>query len=312
MNKPTQPLRVLFAGTPEFATPALQTLIDRDCDVVGVLTQPDRPAGRGKRLRASPVKQLALQSGLEVLQPATLRDPAWQEELAQLRADVMVVVAYGLMIPNRLLETPRLGCWNIHASLLPRWRGAAPIHRAIEAGDEQTGVCIMQVEETLDTGPVFLRLSIPIGPTDTTAVLHDQLARLGAEALGQCIDMAMMGTLPQPQVQDHTQATYAHKLDKAEAELDWKLPAMVLQRKVRAFDPWPVAWCMLGDQRLRVWQAEVVDDVAPGEPGQVFADRQSLIIRTADQSLKLQVVQRAGGQRVTADQFLQAFTLRGG
>jgi methionyl-tRNA formyltransferase len=306
LNKTNTPLRVLFAGTPEFALPPLQTLINEACDVVAVLTQPDRPAGRGKQLRASPVKRLALEHGLEVLQPESLKDPAWQECLIDFKPDLMVVVAYGLMIPPRLLNLPRLGCWNIHASLLPRWRGAAPIHRAIEAGDDQTGVCIMQLEATLDTGPVYHCLTTAIGPRDTSGALHDRLAAMGAEALKHCIDLAVKGELPEPQLQNDKQATYASKLSKAEAELDWNLPAEVLQRKVKAFNPWPVAWCEMSGQRLRIWQAEVVDSAAGCKPGQVFADRQSFLVGTAEKSLKLLEIQRAGGQRMTVEEFLNA------
>jgi methionyl-tRNA formyltransferase len=306
MNNLKSPLRVVFAGTPEFALAPLQTLIDGNCDVVAVLTQPDRPAGRGKHLRASPVKQLAQENGLKVLQPESLKDPAWQEKLVNLKPDLIVVVAYGLMVPAATLALPRLGCWNIHASLLPRWRGAAPIHRSIEAGDEQTGVCIMQMEITLDTGPVYKRLSTPIGPMDTTGILHDRLAEMGAKALHQCIDMAVAGELPEPSPQDDKKATYAHKLSKAEAELDWSQTAELLQRKVRAFNPWPVAWCELDGQRLRIWQAEVVDNVAACEPGQIVTDRQSFIVGTAEKALKILEIQRAGGQKMGIEQFLNS------
>lgn len=306
MKNPNPPLRILFAGTPEFALPPLQTLIDGGCEIVAVLTQPDRPAGRGKQLRASPVKQLALENGLEVLQPESLRGTEWHERLADLEPDLMVVVAYGLMIPGLLLDMPRFGCWNIHASLLPRWRGAAPIQRAIEAGDEQTGVCIMQIEVTLDTGPVYRCLTTPIGSLDTAASLHDRLADLGARALRDCIEMLNGGELPKPSVQDEALTVYAKKLSKAEAELDWNQAAIALQRKVRAFNPWPVAWCELGGQRLRIWNAEVVDNAVDGAPGTVFTDRRSLIIRTSDKSLKVTELQRPGGQRVTAEQFLNA------
>ena len=301
------PLRILFAGTPEFALAPLQTLIDEGCDIVAVLTQPDRPAGRGKQLRASPVKQLALENKLAVLQPESLKDPGWQEKLAILRPDLVVVVAYGLMIPDWLLALPELGCWNIHASLLPRWRGAAPIHRAIEAGDEQTGVCIMQIEPALDTGPVYHCLATTIEPGDTAGVLHDRLAIMGAQALKDCIEMVLKGELPQAVTQDEGQARYARKLTKAEAELDWNETAEVLQRRVRAFNPWPVAWCELGGQRLRIWQAEVVDNVADCKPGQIFADGQSFIVGTAEKSLKVLEIQRAGGQRMTAEQFLNSY-----
>lgn len=306
MTSPNPPLRVLFAGTPEFALPPLQVLIDVGCDILAVLTQPDRPAGRGKQLRASPVKQLALENNLNVMQPETLKSTEWQETLAELKPDLMVVVAYGLMIPEPLLTMPRHGCWNIHASLLPRWRGAAPIQRAIEAGDRQTGVCIMQIEITLDTGPVYKCLTTPVEPLDTAGSLHDRLAVLGAQALGECISLLTNGELPPPVVQDETQAVYAKKLSKAEAELDWNQSAGVLQRRVRAFNPWPVAWCEIGGQRLRIWKAEVVDDMKDLKPGKVFADRQSLIIGTADKALKILELQRPGGQRITAGQFLNA------
>lgn len=306
MNPQNPSLRILFAGTPEFALPPLQALIDDGYDIVGVLTQPDRPAGRGKHLRASPVKQLALENKLNVLQPESLKDPEWQEKLISLQPDLMVVVAYGLMIPGHLLNQPSFECWNIHASLLPRWRGAAPIQRAIEAGDGQTGVCIMQVEVTLDTGPVYQCLTTPIGPMDTAGSLHDRLAGLGARALRNCIEKLSRGELPQAIAQDETKAVYARKLSKAEAEMDWSQAAEVLQRKVRAYNPWPVAWCEIGGQRLRIWKAEVVDNVADSKPGALHTGQRSLIIGTAEKSLKILELQRAGGQRMTAEQFLNA------
>ena len=306
MAKINRPLRVLFAGTPEFALPPLKTLIDAGCDIVAVLTQPDRPAGRGKKLRASPVKQLALDNGLEVLQPESLRDVAWQEKLAALKPDLMVVVAYGLMLPAGLLSLPGLGCWNIHASLLPRWRGAAPIQRAIEAGDRQTGVCIMQMELSLDTGPVYHCISTAISSADTAGILHDRLAKMGADALEHCVTLALADRLPAARVQDDEQAVYAGKLTKAEAELVWNQPAEVLQRKVRAYNPWPVAWCEFGDQRLRIWSAEVVEPGVVLNPGQISSDGQTLIIGTAEKALKILEIQRAGGQRMPAEQFLLA------
>lgn len=305
-NRSNLPLRILFAGTPEFALPPLQALIDEGCHIVAVLTQPDRPAGRGKHLRASPVKQMALKNGLEVLQPESLKDSGWQQKLADLQPDLMVVIAYGLMIPTPLLALPRLGCWNIHASLLPRWRGAAPIQRAIEAGDEETGVCIMQMEATLDTGPVYHCLTTPVGPQDTAGILHDRLAVMGAQALIHCIELVTRNELPQPVVQDDARAVYACKLSKAEAELDWNQAAEVLQRRIRAFNPWPVAWCELGGQRLRIWQAEVEDNAVDCKPGQVVVDGHSLVVGTAEKSLKILEIQRAGGQRMTSAQFLNA------
>ena len=300
------PLRVIFAGTPEFSLPPLLALIDRGCDIVAVLTQPDRPAGRGKKLRASPVKQAALENGLSVLQPLTLRDQEWQRRLADLKPDLMIVVAYGLMIPAELLQMPGLGCWNIHASLLPRWRGAAPIQRAIEAGDHETGVCIMQMEVTLDTGPVFHCERTVIDDRDTAGTLHDRLAEMGATALVQCLDLAIADSLPRPRVQDDDQAVYAQKLTKAEAELDWNKPAEVLERQVRAFNPWPVSWCELEGQRVRIWQAEAVAAWPGCVPGQVKADKASLLIGTADKALKINEIQRAGSQRMPIGEFLKA------
>jgi methionyl-tRNA formyltransferase len=299
-------LRVLFAGTPEFAIPPLKSLLSADCEIVAVLTQPDRPAGRGKKLRASPVKSVALENGLKVLQPESLRGVDWQDELAALKPDLMVVVAYGLMIPAVLLSLPTLGCWNIHASLLPRWRGAAPIQRAIEAGDTQTGVCIMQMESSLDTGPVYHCISTEISAIDTSASLHDRLAEMGADALLYCVKLALAGELPQAVEQDDSLTIYAEKLTKAEASLDWNLPAEVLQRKVRAYNPWPVAWCEFGNQRLRIWQAEVVDPQEVSKPAKIVSDGKTLIIGTAEKSLKILEIQRAGGQRMPVEQFLLA------
>lgn len=298
---------MLFAGTPEFSLQPLQALIDEGCEVVAVLTQPDRPAGRGKKLTASPVKQLAMENGLDVLQPATLRDPEIQAQLRALKPDLIVVVAYGLMVPNEVLELPELGCWNIHASLLPRWRGAAPIQRAIEAGDAQTGVCIMQMEATLDTGPVYHRLTTDISPDDTGGSLHDRLAQMGAEALRFCVQAAVAGDLPEPQPQDHDHAVYARKLSKAEAQLDWQQPARVLARQVRAFNPWPVSWCEIGGQRLRIWQAEPVENSAALPPCTVKATADTMLIGTSDQALSITELQRAGGQRMPVKEFLKAY-----
>jgi len=289
----------------------LQGLIDGHFDIAAVLTQPDRPAGRGKKLRASPVRQLAMEHGLEVLQPASLRDQDWQRKLIDLQADLIIVVAYGLMIPAQMLSAPRLGCWNIHASLLPRWRGAAPIQRAIEAGDESTGVCIMQMEVSLDTGPVYHCLSTRIRPLDTAGTLHDRLADLGAQALQHCLDRVAKNELSAALIQDDSQAIYAEKLTKAEAQLDWNKPAEVLQRQVRAFNPWPVAWCNLDDQQLRVWQAEVVASPPGLKPGQISIDDSSLLVGTTDKALKILELQRAGGKRMQTEAFLRAGQIQG-
>lgn len=230
-------MRIVFAGTPEFAVPSLRAAAAKD-EVVAVLTQPDRPAGRGRAPTPSAVKQEALRLGLPVQQPERLRDPQVQAWLRALAPDLMVVVAYGLLLPQAVLDIPVYGCWNVHASLLPRWRGAAPIQRAIEAGDRETGVCLMQMEKGLDTGPVLLSQAIPIGPDETAGELHDRLAELGARVLADGLGLLRAGLRPQPQPQPDTGATYAHKLDKHEARLDWTQPAQVLANKVRAFQPW--------------------------------------------------------------------------
>lgn len=301
-----RPLRVIFAGTPEFALQPLQALLDEGCEVVAVLTQPDRPAGRGKKLSASPVKQLALANQLPVLQPPTLRNADIQAQLKSLQADLMVVVAYGLMIPAEVLDMPRLGCWNIHASLLPRWRGAAPVQRAIEAGDTSSGVCIMQMEPSLDSGPVYYRMTTDIKPGETGGSLHDRLAEMGAAALRHCLQAARKGQLADPEPQKHDHAVYAHKLTKAEAELDWQLAADVLERQVRAFNPWPVSWCELEGQRLRIWHAEVANCEKPLLPGETHGTPDALYIGTFDKALKVLEVQRAGGQRMPIAEFMKA------
>lgn len=258
-------LRVVFAGTPEFAASSLAALLESQHEVIAVYTQPDRPAGRGRKLTPSPVKQRALEHGLPVYQPQTLKEPAAQAELAALNADIMVVVAYGLLLPQAVLDTPRLGCINVHASLLPRWRGAAPIQRAIEAGDSESGVTIMQMDAGLDTGAMLSKVSTPITPRTTGGDLHDLLAIQGANALISVLDDLAVGPVaatPQPE----EGVTYAAKLSKAEAELDFDQPAHQLASKIRAFNPWPVAWCALGDDRLRLLMASAEEaSVEEGE-----------------------------------------------
>jgi methionyl-tRNA formyltransferase len=245
------PLRIVFAGTPDFAVPSLRAAAQRG-EVVAVYTQPDRPAGRGRELQSSPVKLEALRRGIPVLQPESLKSEISRDALRALQPDLMVVVAYGLLLPQRILEIPRFGCWNVHASLLPRWRGAAPIQRAIEAGDRETGACLMQMEKGLDTGPVLLRQAIAIGETETGGQLHDRLSELGAQVLADGLGLLRAGIRPVPQPQPAEGATYAHKLDKAEAKLDWAQPADVLARKVRAFNPWPMAEAELSGERVRI------------------------------------------------------------
>ena len=303
-------LRLVFAGTPEFAVPHLHACRRDNVEIVAVYTQPDRPAGRGRALAASPVKQAALALGVPVEQPPSLRDAAAVARLRALAPDLIVVVAYGLILPRKVLAIPRLGCWNVHASLLPRWRGAAPIQRAVLAGDAKTGVCLMQMDAGLDTGPVLLRRERAIDATDTGGSLHDALAALGAGLLGAGLERVLAG-LPLPaEAQPQDGVTYAHKLDKAEARLDWSEPAHALERKVRAFDPWPVAEARLGGEVLRVWRAAVLPGPAQGasaHPGDIVAaGRDGIDVACADGVLRLLEVQRAGGRRVAAGDFVNA------
>ncbi|THF62079.1 methionyl-tRNA formyltransferase [Pseudothauera rhizosphaerae] len=297
-------LKLAFAGTPEFAACALRAILDAGFRVALVLTQPDRPAGRGMKLTPSPVKQVALEHGIPVDQPERLRTPEQRAALAAAAPDVLVVAAYGLLLPPEVLALPRLGCINIHASLLPRWRGAAPIHRAIEAGDAETGITIMQMDEGLDTGPMLLAKRIPILPGDTTGSLHDRLAVLGAglgvEALRRLPDG--LPATPQPA----EGVTYAAKIAKAEAALDWRRPAVELARAVRAFDPFPGAHGTLRDTGVKVWRAEVVD--GPGLPGEVLAaGADGIVVACGADALRLAELQRAGSKRMAAREFLAGF-----
>jgi len=264
----TQPLRVVFAGTPEFAVPCLAACRQPGVDVVAAYTQPDRPAGRGRQLAASAVKQAAAAAGLAVEQPLTLKDPAAQARLRELAPDLMVVVAYGLLLPRAVLETPRFGCWNVHASLLPRWRGAAPIQRAILAGDAKTGVTIMRMEAGLDSGPMLLKESLPIADTDISGTLHDKLAALGARLIVEALPKLERGELP-GDIQPEEGVTYAAKLEKAEAALDWRRPALLLDRAVRAFNPFPGATAQMDGQIIKIWRVAAVPGT--GEPGTVLA-----------------------------------------
>lgn len=287
-------LRIVFAGTPEFAAAHLQALLQAGLNIVAVYTQPDRPAGRGQRLTPSAVKQLALQHALPVYQPQTLRAAEAQAELAALQPDLLVVVAYGLILPQAVLDIPRLGCINSHASLLPRWRGAAPIQRAIEAGDSETGVTVMQMEAGLDTGPMLLKVSTPISPDDTGGSLHDRLAELGPPAVLQAIDGLTAGTLT-GEIQDDSLATYAHKLGKADARIDWHRPATELALMIRAFNPWPLAHALWQGQPLKVWNAEVEE--GNGAPGEILqCSRQGLLVACGDQALRLTRLQLPGGK----------------
>ncbi|MGZ8215919.1 methionyl-tRNA formyltransferase [Methylomagnum sp.] len=298
-------MKIVFAGTPEFAVPPLEALLAGPHHVCGVYTQPDRPAGRGRKLTPSPVKQLAERHGIPVFQPVGLKDPAEQAQLRALEPDLMVVVAYGLILPKAVLEIPRLGCVNIHASLLPRWRGAAPIQRAVLAGDATTGVTLMFVEPRLDAGPMLLKETCPIGPLETAGELHDRLSRLGATALAEILP-AIEADTAQPEIQDESLVTYAAKLDKDEAPLDWSKPAIDLERQVRAFNPWPVAETEYRGQKLRVWLAQALDDATTAEPGTVLARDKTLDVATGRGVLRLLEVQLPGAKRVAAQDFLNA------
>ena len=320
-------MKLVFAGTPEFARAALQRLLEAGFEVPLVLTQPDRPAGRGMKLQASPVKQLALEHGLAMAQPRSLKldgrypldAAAARDAIVAARADVMVVAAYGLILPQWVLDQmtqdgAALGCLNIHASLLPRWRGAAPIHRAVEAGDAQTGVTIMQMDAGLDTGDMLLRESVPIREDDTTGSLHDRLATLGARLIVEALEIAACGGL-RAESQPAEGVTYAHKIDKAEAALRWSEPAAVLARRVRAFNPFPGAATALAGESVKVWtaRAEVGDGRVAAAPGTlVSAGAEGLRVQTGDGVLVMTELQRAGGKRLGAADFLRGFAVQPG
>jgi methionyl-tRNA formyltransferase len=290
----SEPLRIVFAGTPEFAAEHLKALLGSSHQIVAVYSQPDRPAGRGQKLTPSPVKLLAMQHEIPVLQPQTLRDPAAQTELAALKPDLMVVVAYGLILPQIVLDIPRLGCINSHASLLPRWRGAAPIQRAVEAGDAESGVTVMQMEAGLDTGPMLLKVRTAISADDTGGSLHDRLATLGPQAVIEAISGLADGTL-KGEVQDDSLATYAHKLNKDEARLDWSRPAIELERLVRAFHPWPMCHSTLNGDAIKVHAAALGD--GQGAPGLILAaDKSGLTVACGDGALRLTRLQLPGGK----------------
>lgn len=315
--KPEQ-LRLVFAGTPQFAADHLAAMLQAGLNIVAVYSQPDRPAGRGHKLAMSEVKRVALEHDLPVYQPLTLRDPDAQAELAALRPDLLVVVAYGLILPQAVLDIPRLGCINSHASLLPRWRGAAPIQRAIEAGDLESGVTVMQMEAGLDTGPMLLKVTTPISAEDTGGSLHDRLARIGPPAVIKAINGLATGTLD-GEPQNDSLATYAHKLGKADARIDWTRPAVKLDRLIRAFNPWPLAHARWQDQPLKIWQA--VPEAGQGQPGQILAcSKSGLVVACGEQALRLTRLQLPGGKPLNfsdlynarRDQFLPGSVLENG
>jgi methionyl-tRNA formyltransferase len=301
-------LKIIFAGTPEFAVPALAALIEAGHQVVMVLTQPDRPAGRGLKLKPSPVKVLAEQHGLPVFQPDTLKDVAVQAQIAAVDADVMIVAAYGLIIPTVTLNTPRYGCYNIHASLLPRWRGAAPIHRSLLAGDTETGVTIMEVVPALDAGAMVSRGIVPITDTDTTQTLHDALSVMGAKLMVDAMaTLADKGALPATP-QDEALVTYAHKLEKSEAAIDWQKSAVEISRQVRAFNPFPVAQSKLRGEVCRIWMATAQSGKA--NTGEIVSVQDGVLVGCGDGLLHITELQAPGGKRLGAQAFVQGHNLQ--
>lgn len=300
------PLKIIFAGTPEFAALHLQALIDSEHEIIAVYSQPDRPAGRGKKLQASAVKQLALEHDLNVLQPESLKNIEAQQELSALQADIMIVVAYGLILPKVILDAPKLGCLNVHGSLLPKWRGAAPIQRSIWAGDTETGVTIMQMDEGLDTGAMLLKQALPIQADDTSASLYQKLASTGPQALIETLQS--LSELP-PKVQDETLATYAHKLSKQEAKVDWQMDAAQIERNIRSFNPWPVAFFSVHDANskehlVKVYSAEVVlssNSNSNPVPGTIVkADKTGILVATGSNQLLLKTLQLPGKKPISA------------
>ena len=297
-------LRIVFAGTPDFAAKHLAALLDSSHEVVAVYSQPDRPAGRGKKLQASPVKVLAEQSNLPVYQPQTLKTEEAQTTLATLNADVMVVVAYGLILPLAILQTPNLGCINVHGSLLPKWRGAAPIQRSIWAGDSETGVTIMQMDEGLDTGAMLHKASIPIESDDTSASLYEKLANVGPLALIETLNTFEKLT---PIPQDNEMASYAKKLSKEEANLDWQSSAVQIERNVRAFNPWPIVWFKHNDQSIKVWNVSIDDEPSSASPGTIVsANKMGIRVATGEGVINLKTLQLPGKKPLSAADILNS------
>lgn len=302
------PLNIIFAGTPDFAASHLAALLETEHKIVAVYTQPDRPSGRGRKLTASPVKQLALEHDIPVEQPLNFKQPEQVEQLKHYGADIMIVVAYGIILPADVLNTPRLGCINVHGSLLPRWRGAAPIHRALLASDSNTGVTIMQMDEGLDTGDMLYKADCPITARDTSGALHDRLAELGSETLVTALNKLVAGEL-NPEPQDESQANYAEKLQKAEGQIDWQQSAQNIDRQIRGLNPWPVAYCQIGDSTLRVWQADIAySDTVEQQPGSIIAHtEQGIVVACGEYSaLALQVLQLPGSKALASDQLLNS------
>ncbi len=304
-------LKIIYAGTPDFAVPALQALIDSEHQVIAVYTQPDRPAGRGRKVQIGPVKQLAVETGIAVEQPVSLKDPDAQQKLSLYNCDVMVVAAYGLIFPQAVLDIPRYGCLNIHGSLLPRWRGAAPIQRAIQAGDKETGVTIMQMAAGLDTGDMLLKVKCPITSNDTGETIHDRLANDGAVALLKVLQQIQLGKLA-PEVQDDTLATYAQKLNKAEAEIDWSFSSQQIDRTIRAFNPWPVAFTLLNGKPLRIFMSRVIERISAEPAGTVIDESpDGISVATGEGVLSFSRMQLPGKKAMDVKDFLNGQSLLG-
>ena len=303
-------LNIIFAGTPEFAAAALQSCINSHHNIVAVYTQPDRPAGRGQKISYSPVKQLALDANIPVFQPQRFAKNQI-EQLKTTGADIMLVSAYGMLLPKNVLEIPKLGCINIHASLLPKWRGAAPIQRAIIAGDTQTGISIMQMVEALDAGPVLQSFTCDINANDTGKSLHDRLAKIAADEIVNVLDRLQKREL-QAVVQDESRVSYANKLSKQEANINWDQTAVEIERKIRAFNAWPVAYSYLNDQRVRIWQAELCSTATHAPPGAIVtADKDGIQVATGESNLILTTLQLAGGKVISAQDFINAHNVDG-
>ena len=299
-------MRIIFAGTPDFAARHLDALLTSEHEIVGVFTQPDRPSGRGNKLTASPVKVLALEHSIPVFQPKSLRPAESQQLVAELNADVMVVVAYGLILPKAVLDLPKLGCINVHGSLLPRWRGAAPIQRALWAGDSLTGITIMQMDIGLDTGDMLNKIECAIEPEDTSATLYNKLAELGPTGMLSTLTQLNSGTA-KPEVQDESLVTYAEKLSKEEARLDWTLSAAQLERCIRAFNPWPMSYFVVDEQPIKVWQAVSLDEPTTSAPGTIIsADKNGIKIATADGILNILQLQPAGKKAMSVQDILNS------
>lgn len=299
-------LKIIFAGTPAFALPMLEALFESPHEICAVFTQPDRPAGRGQKINASPIKQFAVENHLPIFQPNTLRDPQIQQQIADLKADVMIVVAYGLILPAAILSMPKYGCINVHASLLPRWRGAAPIQRAILTGDSETGISIMQMDAGLDTGPVYERRACEILVTDTASHVHDKLAQMGSECLMHTLEKIQQGTA-HTHSQNNEYATYAAKINKTEANIDWQQSAQEIDRMIRAFNPWPIAYSTLNDLHIRIWSATPLNSTTNVPPGTLIQNsKDEIIVATGKGNLRLNYLQLPGGKCLAAKDLLNA------